>query len=471
MTNPSCPASWRITGTKMGTRHRGLIFSWRFTGALSPDPRLVEGEFRATWQGHLLVTTRGDYRFFVFGTGEIELKIAGRVVVEQQTLRKGWKESASSRLVPDNHPLELSFRRTEKDARLMVLWSGPDFGMEPIPSRSLFHPREKPVGSDFERGRLLARVLRCGRCHGEEQLSPAPALDHLSGNLSRGWLVRWLAANEHAQPERKGGETPPLASPRRMPAFGLTDVQAEAVADWLLTPREKEQPTPAQPREDTQRKKGPKPDARNGERLFLTLGCLACHTWRDLGASGWLGGGDLTHIADKRPPEFFDSWLADPARLNRDHRMPVFALANEERTSLALFLAAQKTQGSKSEASVRDPAERRAEGGKLVEQFRCGACHRLPTDPPAAIPVRSRLDGRHHWDHSCLDAPDSAKHRPGYRLAEGDARAVRLYYSSLRTPCSAMAGSCWPSPIASPATRAQGRVRPSPSSRRRWPTS
>ena len=52
-----------------------------------------------------------------------------------------------------------------------------------------------------------------------------------------------------------------------------------------------------------------------GEQLFLSLGCLACHTWGDLGASGWLGGGDLTHIAAKRPPDFFAAWLADPARL------------------------------------------------------------------------------------------------------------------------------------------------------------
>src|SRR5207253_163021 len=83
----------------------------------------------------------------------------------------------------------------------------------------------------------------------------------------------------------------------------------------------------------------PRPDARTGEQLFLTLGCLACHTWRDLGAGGWFGGGDLTLIADKRSPAFFPTWLAQPERLNRDHRMPVFALTDDERTSLSLFLA------------------------------------------------------------------------------------------------------------------------------------
>src|SRR5262249_40915991 len=154
---------------------------------------------------------------------------------------------------------------------------------------------------------------------------------------SRDWLVRWLAANEHGKVEQ--GEP---VSPRRMPAFGLSATQAEAIADWLLHAEHRApavppnpSPPPKQDKPAKQTKKGkaapPKPDARMGERLFLTLGCVACHTWRDQGASGWLGGGDLTHIADKRPSGFFASWLADPARLNVDHRMPVFPLSDDER--------------------------------------------------------------------------------------------------------------------------------------------
>jgi mono/diheme cytochrome c family protein/glucose/arabinose dehydrogenase len=402
-----------------------LAFHW---GDLPPDPRLDESEFRATWQGHLLVATSGDYRFFVFGSGEIELKIAGRIAVARQTLRKGWQASAPLRLTPDNHPLALSFRRTDKDAHLMVLWSGPDFGLEPIPPRALFHPREKPAGSDFERGRLLARVLRCGRCHGDEQPPPAPALDRLSGNLARGWLVHWLAEGEQAPPRASE-----VLSPRRMPALGLSGKQAEAVANWLLTPHEREHSAPAPPRKEPARKKVPKPDAHIGERLFVTLGCLACHTWRDLGASGWLGGGDLTHIANKRPPGFFAAWLADPDRLNRDHRMPVFTLADDERTSLALFLATQKAEKSNPDFRTLKLATRRAEGRELVAQFRCGACHRLPESVPAAPMPAQRLNERSNWDHACSGAPDDAKHRPGYRLSKSDAHAVRLYYSGSRT--------------------------------------
>jgi len=409
-----------------------LSFHW---AEAAPDPRLDPGEFRATWLGHLLVGVPGNHRFLIFGSGEVALKIAGREVLARQILRNEWRETPPVPLAAEYLPLELSFRRTEKEARLMVLWSGPRFGMEPIPPRFLFHQPERSPGSAFERGRLLARALRCGHCHAGEQPSPlAPALNHLGGGLSRQWLEQWLIAD--AQPE--------TSAPRRMPAFGLSPTQAEAVADWLLTAGTADIVTPTpMPKKGPPPKSGkkppskPKPDAATGERLFLTLGCLACHTWSNLGAGGWFGGGDLTHIADKRPPAFFAAWLADPARFNRDHRMPVFALTDDERTSLSLFLAEQKAKEPRPESSARTSAERPAQGKALVEQLRCASCHRLPDvlgDRKAPEQFASRLEERSDWQHSCLDAPDLAKRRPGYRLNEGDARALRIYYANRRPP-------------------------------------
>ncbi len=405
-----------------------LGFHW---AEVTPDPRLDAGDFRVTWQGRLLVHARGEYRFALFANGEVELKVAGKVVVARKILREGWLESAPLSLTTGRLPIELSFRRTEKDARLILRWSGPQFGPEPIPPRLLSHPRPLAPGHDFERGRLLAQALRCGHCHGGEAAPPAPALDRLAGNLSRAWLVRWLSAGEHARPGR--GES---SAPRRMPAFGLSAAQAEAVADWLLAARPEaatpaSQPTPTLKAKPPKGRKKSRPDARTGERLFLTLGCLACHTWRDTGGGGWFGGGDLTHIADKRPPEFFATWLAEPARLNRDHRMPVFTLSADERTALGLFLAAQKSEGAKPDFTARAPAERRAAGRKLVEQMRCAACHRLPEATPAPRPA-SHLGERSDWQRSCLQGPDAARHRPGYRLSDADARAVRVYYGKLR---------------------------------------
>jgi hypothetical protein len=147
-----------------------LAFDW---GEAAPDPRLGPGEFRATWQGNLLSQGRGDYRFSLFGTGEVELKVGGKVVIARRVLRGEWHESAPVALATGRQPIELSFRRTEKAARLTVLWSGPQFGPEPIPMRVLSHARRLAPGDDFERGRLLARALHCGHCHtGEAPSAP-----------------------------------------------------------------------------------------------------------------------------------------------------------------------------------------------------------------------------------------------------------------------------------------------------------
>jgi mono/diheme cytochrome c family protein len=225
-----------------------------------------------------------------------------------------------------------------------------------------------------------------------------------------------------------------------MPAFGLSGSQAAAIADHLLSPAGPNRPGPATPETRSQTKasksgrRRPAPSAAAGEQLVLTVGCLACHTWRDLGASGWLGGGDLTHVADKRPPGYFAAWLADPARFNRDHRMPVFPLSGDERTSLALFLSAQRSGGEKPDFAPPGSVERHAEGERLIEQLRCGACHRLPGEAGGRpAPAATRLGGRSNWDRSCLGAPDPAKHRPGYHLDERYARALRLYYTG-RSP-------------------------------------
>ena len=407
-----------------------------FHAAGAADARLTAGGLEARWHGNLLVQVRGEYRFYLFGTGEASLQVAGKTVFAQQALRDTWADAPALPLDADFLPVELTLKQTGLEARIQVFWSGPGFGLEPIPPRLLYHPRERAEKGEFERGQLLTRTLRCTRCHGGDSPAPGPALNRLAGQVSRAWLIAWLTTSEHGKPQ-----TADTASPRRMPAFGLSRDQAEAVADLLLhrdaqaTPvvPEPSPPKPASPAKASKKAKGdppPKPNAKAGERLFLTTGCIACHTWRHLGASGWLGGGDLTHVADKRPPEFFAQWLADPARLNADHRMPIFTLSGDERIALALFLAEQKSAAGKRDFVAQANTARRVEGGKLVEQFHCAACHRMPGKAPAPhAAAASTLTAASAWEHSCLGEPDATRQRPGYRLAPADAKAIRTFYA------------------------------------------
>src|SRR5207248_6785119 len=65
---PGLTATYRDTAGTTATRlDYRLSFHW---GDAAPDSRLAAGQFSASWGGLLQTTTKGDYRFFLFGTGE-----------------------------------------------------------------------------------------------------------------------------------------------------------------------------------------------------------------------------------------------------------------------------------------------------------------------------------------------------------------------------------------------------------------
>src|SRR6185369_13138639 len=126
----------------------------------------------------------------------------------------------------------------------------------------------------------------------------------------------------------------------------------------------------------------PKPSAEEGEKLLLTRGCLGCHQLGELGLSGLFGGGDLTTLFQKRPEDFLTRWLADPAAINRDHRMPVFQFTADEMTSLGLWAKRESSVGNALRGVPRSSnqsskQESIRQGEKLVASLKCAACHSL----------------------------------------------------------------------------------------------
>jgi mono/diheme cytochrome c family protein len=405
-----------------------LSFDW---DTASLDPRLPAGNFAATWRGRLWTQVPGRYELAVFaGGGKVSLRLAGKKVLTGDAAAAGWMRTEPLELEFGRHELEVLFERTAAPAQLSLYWTGPNFVLEPVPARFLMHDREASPASQFERGRTLAAALRCQACHGDEAnrgTLAAPALENLSGSVHRAWLVDWLAAKP------ADGTSDKLV--RRMPHFALSEAEAVDVAAWLTRlpadkPPESPQAIDAQPgtKKSTGKAKSapPKPSATEGERLFLTLGCLACHQHGELGESGLFGGGDLTAIAAKRPPEFFARWLADPASLNRQHRMPVFELTQIERDSLVLWLG---QQGKPAQLEQPGNAVR---GERIVTEQRCAACHALPGMGEAAKVSRLKpLSSASEWKRSCASTEDAAAGQPRYRLSAADAVALTAYYSAV----------------------------------------
>lgn len=406
-------------------------------------PRKDELARNIHWQGRLFSQAGGEYRLHVFVHGSVAITVNGENILTVSTRMPAWHESRPIKLAYGYHPLEIGYDRpsTSDAGTIKLCWSGPQFGVEPIPERHFFHEPAKTPPTKLDDGKQLVRALRCAACHdvaGETKPLPAPALTHLEGNLATAWLVDWLttpAADAAATSD-------PLR--RRMPHLPLSRGDAEAIAVYLFSasqsspkvtvPKSKE-PPPAPPvNPDSKKKPKPRtePYVRAGEKLARSVGCLACHRVGSLGGDGLFAGTDLTQIATKRSPEFFVRWLDDAKSVNADHRMPKFNLEPLERADLAVYLMTLGRPNEEEKNAVKQSLVDR--GRTLVTEHRCASCHRLPGEPQSI--ARSKpLNDKSNWSDGCLGPPHAEKNqtgprRPGYMLDETRRKAIVEYLSA-----------------------------------------
>ena len=393
-----------------------IAFDW---GIGVPDPR-IDRVFRVHWDGYLLAQLPGKHRLHLRVTGKAQLRLGNQVVLDAaDDGPEQWYSTSPIELTFGWHPLELTFEKTSKVAGIQLFWNGPGFGLEPVSPRFLFHDSEQTFSDQFERGRQLVSALRCAACHqipGARSASPAPDLARLKGNIHHDWLVDWLVTHP---PGRQAADRPTKLA-RRMPSFAMDRGAGEDLAAYLVSVA----PAP----HDSEPAKG---EQASGQRLFLSLGCLACHRWKTLGQESLFDGGDLSEIARKRPARFFARWLADPAGLNRRHRMPIFELTNQERAHLAVFLSTLKSKPVSP--NVPEVTEEQVVRGKeRFQRQRCGACHIAGGQAEGGPrPLVSTLSTKSVWERSCVGKPSEDGMRPGYQLAPADQQAVQLYVSQL----------------------------------------
>ncbi len=440
------------------------------------DPRLGRGPWQLEFQAVVQVLEPGTYRFFAQADHLERFVLDGKTLSLERTGPR-WYQGKEVSLRFGFHRLEVRLRM-DAGGNTGVFWQGPRWPVEPIPPARLFH-EHRPRLSWFQEGALLARAFRCRACHRGTNESagelPAPALDQVATNYRFGWLVEHLSGEGRETPAGKqpstGEEEPeddeelgPFAPGprwwalryqpgRRMPHFGLSVRQAEAVAAYLWSvssgrrtgkaekqsrgtaPASNPRPAAAkklrQPSKNRKRRgrKPSPPSARQGQQLFLTLGCLACHGYQGQGHRGLFSGGELDQVAAKRPAGFFARWLQDPQSCNAQARMPRYELSPTERQSLVLFLQQQRggSPAPKDAAPARFSPEQVEQGRRLVQRYRCGACHRLPEATPPPEPL-APLGTRSRWDQGCLGSPNVQRARPGYLLPLEARRRIRHYF-------------------------------------------
>ncbi len=387
-----------------------ISFNWN---KQSPDLRISDGKFRARWDGLLLSRTSGEYTLYAHVCGRVSIMLEGEVVLEADTQTPQWVTGKPLDMKFAWHPFQVEFAKTQPDAELRLFWSGPDFPLEPIPADYFYHDIDQTIEQTFNDGQTLIAGHRCTACHDIQQqpeADKAPSLAYLDGNLSEPWLKEWLQSSEEDSEDTL----------RRMPHFDLSDDDVEAVVEYLMSeskPRAKETKLPA------------KGSTNSGKNLVLTLGCTACHKIGELGNADVMGGPDLTNIAAKRPKEFFQQWLKDPAKLNPDHRMPVYQLNDKERDDISAYLASLTEDKTIAKTPVRKFNTLLVNKGReIVAANRCNTCHTLPGGAVKSAPTkRSELGPGNLWQDACMAEPNAAKGQPGYQFSEDEKEAIKTY--------------------------------------------
>ena len=391
----------------------GVSFAWKDA---APDARLANGKFSVEWQGLLLVQAPGKYRLHVFVAGKVAVQLDGKPVLAGESATAKWISGDEFSPELGLRELKVRFDKTSDAAEIHLYWSSDTFPLEPLPTHLLFRDGGRPDLAKIERGQQLVESHRCARCHVAEKIpqpSVAPDLTRSIAGLPAAVIQKRLSAGH-------GGT---------MPVFGLDDNEAGAVIAFLQSsveqPKLSSLPKPGKGRNDES-------DRSAGETLVRSLGCLACHKFGEAGDPTSFGAGDLAQVQKRRSAEWVFTWLSDPQKLNRDHRMPVFQLSNTEKRQLALALAkpGPRLRGTLPDANI-------TLGKQLVTKARCAACHRIDgledaAKSPSQTPLtKLQLDG-----DSCLgEKAERSKWRPAFPNIDRD--AVTAYLKSIANAPSA----------------------------------
>ncbi|NOX53709.1 MAG: c-type cytochrome, partial [Planctomycetes bacterium] len=261
------------------------------------------------------------------------------------------------------------------ESRRSASTTGPTGGDQPAVAASSSEPSAQEARSGNERadqGELLFEDLGCIACHtflppNEPDEYDRISLAHIDAKYQPGALAAFL---------RRPSEFFPGT---RMPDLQLTELEAQALAAFLRSRSRSsglELAGSAQPG-----------DPARGKQLFAERGCNQCHA---------IQAQEELPAPNRRP--LFASAGNDPRKLSgrgclaaTEHDRadaPDFSFSAEQRRALATFLS---TDGASLQRCVFAEASER-----LVDHFRCTACHKRDGDTPVwpIVLVEEGVQGR-----------------------------------------------------------------------------
>jgi hypothetical protein len=304
----------------------------------TPDPGLPAGEFHVRWTGQLLVPYRSAYVFTVSQSSldDLRLSLDGRPIALGEPVD----------LLAAGASLVIEGTHRQGAPAFQLWWRSGSFADEPIEARFFSHdPRDvdalsAEAGRVADRGAELADRLGCFRCHGTSpgwgdtlgsELTPAgqlpgPRLDQLGKRVQRGWLEQWLLNPAATEP----GAT-------RMPAL-FADTPADRLSARIVAAFLAHDPLAADP---------PAGSVTEGERLYESVGCAACHAAPRAAADADRGFvsevPSLKEVKRKWTAAGLAEFIEHPLKTRSHGRMPDFNLLPAQAIDIAAYLLSTGT--------------------------------------------------------------------------------------------------------------------------------
>ncbi len=313
-------------------------------------------------------------------------------------------------------------------------------------------PREALI----QKGKDLTQDLYCIACHqlpfakeAEAPPPPGPDLTIQGDKVRPEWLFHFLKKPHPLRPWLKA----------KMPSFWLSDEEAVALTEYLMTLEHKDALPLPEKFKFTGRTS--RQDLKAGQVLASKayFDCFACHQQGkkkpEGPPEGWAP--DLAFAAQRLSPDWIIRWLMDPQKIQPGTKMPTYfadaasgpediLAGDEERQMMAvrdylLSLGKKLDPGEYRQARAKYPKAAPRLGERLVEELNCVGCHRIGGLQAPKLKVAPDLTHRHNpvtkeWLVTFLKSPEKIR-RPGYlggarrmpnlRLSDGEAEAIAAY--------------------------------------------
>jgi cbb3-type cytochrome oxidase cytochrome c subunit len=344
----------------------------------APHPRLDGKSEKVTWRGYLNVVRGGTYRFRARLRGDLRVTVGVKEWLRaEEAGDAAWHQSGEVKLEPGVYVFVVEFTRRAGAGHVELFWEGPQFRAEPLNADFLGHTAAQETEAfkkdvRAEDGRFLAEEMSCVKCHrapdGNKVAQalgsrPGPDLSKIGQRVHAGWIERWL---ESPQKLRPTAVMPEL--------FGHDDrgkLERHAVAAYLASLG-----GPVPPTKETKKDTG---SIARGQKLYTSVGCIACHgpypgkadAKKVEAEKESIYGTPKVHpllaLGSKTTVERMAEYLGNPLAHDPGGRMPNMVLQGNEAQDLARFLCQSVDETIKADLTPAPGADKIAEVFQLVE--------------------------------------------------------------------------------------------------------